>query len=40
MTEEPGVTGDLPVEKNVFDSLTTGEKILGGAAAWVFIITM
>jgi hypothetical protein len=38
MTEETGATGDLPVEKNVFDSLTTGEKVLGGAAAWLFII--
>jgi hypothetical protein len=38
MTEETGATGELPVEKNVFDSLTTGEKVLGGAAAWLFIV--
>ena len=38
MTEETGTTGDLPVEKNVFDAHTNGEKVLGSAAAWLFII--
>ncbi len=33
----PGEPTAIP-EKNVFDTLTNGEKVLGVAAAWIFII--
>lgn len=38
MTDDTGATAELPAEKNIFDTLTTGEKALGAAAAWLFII--
>jgi hypothetical protein len=42
MDEMPDEASEGPVagppEKNVFDSLTNGEKVLGVAAAWLFLI--
>lgn len=38
MTDESTAPSDVPAEKNVFDTLTNGEKVLGAAAAWLFII--
>ncbi len=38
MEEGNGTADEAPAEKNVFDTLTNGEKVLGAAAAWLFII--
>ena len=38
MDDDAGAREETPAEKNIFDTLTTGEKVLGGAA-WLFIIS-